>query len=54
MQDLLEYDQLFKGNMIITIQGENDLKVAGCPIMYRGENDTISKEKSPTLGEYNK
>ncbi len=40
--------------MIIPIQGENDLKVAGYPIKYRGENDTISKEKSPTLGEYNK
>ncbi len=53
VKDLFEWDQVSERKMLIPLEGEADFKVAGNPIKFSGEADTISRGAAPKLGEHN-
>ncbi|MBW2369654.1 MAG: CoA transferase, partial [Deltaproteobacteria bacterium] len=53
VQDLFNSPQIEARNMLVPVDGEADFKVAGNPVKFIGEPDTLQKEKSPDLGEHN-
>jgi CoA:oxalate CoA-transferase len=53
VEDLFACRQLKARNMLVPVEGENDFKVAGNPVKFRGEPDVLKKERAPALGEHN-
>lgn len=52
IEDLFHDKQLASRNMLISIEGENDFKIAGNPVKFGGEADDLYAAKPPTLGEH--
>ena len=52
MKDLFQSEQLSSRNMLIPLENDPSLRIAGNPIKFSGTPDTLVAGKTPGLGEH--
>jgi crotonobetainyl-CoA:carnitine CoA-transferase CaiB-like acyl-CoA transferase len=53
VKDLFEYPQLAARAMLVQVDSEDNFRVVGNPIKFKGEAIATHKKRPPALGEHN-